>query len=539
MTVLDPRSAPQWEALGARARQGALRIRVDDADWVRAATLEEDQFVVDFSKNLMDPQTQDLLLSLAERVDVYGLRDSMFRGEKINVSEGRSVLHTALRAPSDAKIVVDGVDIGDEIREMFAKMESLAVPLRDGLWRGATGAVIDTVVNIGIGGSDLGPKMVTEALADFGSSHVTMHFLANVDPAALDSVLAKCDPARTLFIVSSKTFGTAETLSNARGAREFMVTHLGDSPEVVKRHFIAVSTNLSAVAQFGVDPGHVVGFGDYVGGRYSVDSAIGLSVMVAVGPTAFYQFLSGLRHIDEHFLSRPPSKNIPVLMGLHAIWYRDFLGAQSRVVLPYAERLASLPAYLQQLEMESNGKSVRADGTPVGYDTSPVIWGEPGTDGQHAFYQMLHQGTSLVPADFLLFATPARDPYGDQDLLVASGLAQSRALAKGRSVSELKSAGCPEELVAHRMMPGNRPSTTFLFRELSPYTLGEIIALYEHSVFVQGAIWGIDSFDQWGVELGKEMARDLIGALSDGDTDALDPSTSQLVARYREMRGRV
>jgi len=539
MTVLDPRSAPQWEALGARARQGALRIRVDDAEWVRSVTLEEDQFVADFSKNIMDPETQSLLLALAERMDIYSRRDAMFRGEKINVSEDRSVLHVALRASEDAHIVVDGADVMDEIRTMRAKMESLAVPLRDGLWRGATGEVIDTVVNIGIGGSDLGPKMVTRALADFASSHVTMHFLANVDPAALDGVLMKCDPARTLFIVSSKTFGTAETLSNARGAREFMVGHLGDSPEVVKRHFIAVSTNLSAVAQFGVDPSHVVGFGDYVGGRYSVDSAIGLSVMIAIGPTRFKRFLAGLRHIDEHFLSRPPQQNIPVLMGLYAVWYRNFLGAQSRVVLPYAERLQDLPAYLQQLEMESNGKSVRVDGAPVDYATSPVIWGEPGTDGQHAFYQMLHQGTSVVPADFFLFARPAHDPYGDQDLLVASGLAQSRALAKGRTVAELKNAGCPDDLVAHRMMPGNRPSTTFLFQELSPYTLGEIIALYEHSVFVQGAIWGIDSFDQWGVELGKEMARDLLGALVDGETNSLDPSTSQLVARYRQMRGRV
>ncbi|MHB8190188.1 MAG: glucose-6-phosphate isomerase [Ferrimicrobium sp.] len=543
--VEDPTRSPHWKALqdeAARTKTTTLReIFHSEQDRVARCSVEGAGLIGDFSKHRLSRRGLELLGDLATEQGLSEKIEAMFRGDRINISEDRSVLHVALRMTRGTHLVVDGVDVVAEVHRVLDHMASLARQVRDGLWRGATGRAIRTVINIGIGGSDLGPAMVAGALRDFSSAHLDLRFVANVDPAALLGALDGCDPATTMFIVSSKTFTTLETLTNAHAARQWLVSRLGAGDDVVRHHFLAVSTNSEAVRAFGIDPANMVGFWDFVGGRYSVDAAIGLSVMIAIGPSRFSEFLDGFRSIDEHFRSASWLQNLPVLMGLHAVWYRNFLGAQTQAVLPYAERLARFPAYLQQLTMESNGKSVRLDGASVEADTGAIVWGEPGTNAQHAFFQLLHQGTSLIPADFILFAEPYQDLDSQHDLLIAAGLAQSAALAFGRSDDELHAAGVPEKLIPHRRMPGNRPSTTLMVPKLTPRSLGQLIALYEHSVFTQGVIWGIDSFDQWGVELGKVMANDLVQPLRSGALSVVgvqDASTAALIERYRGLRGR-
>jgi glucose-6-phosphate isomerase len=462
----------------------------------------------------------------------------MFGGEHINVSEDRAVLHVALRMPEDAELVVDGQDVVRDVHAVLAKMSAFSDRVRSKEWQGATGRPIETVVNIGIGGSDLGPAMAYEALRDYADAGIAARFVSNIDPADITGNLAGLDPATTLFVVSSKTFTTLETLTNARVARRWLVEALGE--DAVAKHFVAVSTNAERVAEFGIDTDNMFGFWDWVGGRYSFDGAIGLSLMIAVGPERFREMLAGFHSIDQHFRTAPFKANMPVLMGLLGIWYNDFFGAETRAVLPYSQRLHRFPAYLQQLTMESNGKSVRADGTPVTTDTGEIFWGEPGTNGQHAFYQLLHQGTRLVPADFIGFAEPFEDREGMHDQLTANLLAQTSALAFGKTAEEIAGEGTPPEIVPHKVMPGNRPTSTILAPKLTPSTLGQLIALYEHIVFVEGTIWGVDSFDQWGVELGKKMALDVAPALTSEEppTTFPDASTERLVRRYRELRGR-
>lgn len=538
-----PAEAAIWTELRRHAealRAHTLRALFDaEPERAEALTFSVGDLLVDVSKNLVTSETLDLLVRLATEARLPERRSAMFAGERINSSEHRAVGHVALRMRPPERFVVDGTDYVPEVRAVLERMGHVARELSEGRWLGYTGKRIRTVVNIGIGGSDLGPAMAYEALADFASPELTCRFVSNVDPTDLWSKTHDLDPATTLFVVSSKTFTTLETLTNARLARDWLLDGLGAGQDAVARHFVAVSTNAEAVARFGIDPANMFEFWDFVGGRYSFDSAIGFSLMVAIGPERFQELLDGFHAVDRHFAETPLEANVPVLLGLLGVWYTDVLGAETHAVLPYSQRLARFPAYLQQLEMESNGKSVTADGRSVGLSTGEIWWGEPGTNGQHAFYQLLHQGTRLVPADLIAFARPNHPLGGSHDLLVANCLAQGQALAFGRSPEELEALGSPPEQVPHRVMPGNRPTTTILAPELSPRVLGELVALYEHQVFTEGTIWGIDSFDQWGVELGKELAGKLAPAVSGSGPlpEGTDPSTARLVAAYRRLAG--
>ncbi|MGW6335725.1 glucose-6-phosphate isomerase [Nocardia rhamnosiphila] len=493
-----------------------------------AMTIEHDGIVLDFSKNLVTTRTMDLLVDLANERGLGAAIEAMFRGEYLNTSENRPALHTALRAPAGETIELDGNDIVPAVHHVLDRMARFATQVRSGGWRGATGARIRSVVNIGIGGSDLGPAMAYQALREFAGLDV--RFVANVDGHDLARALRDLDPARTLFVISSKTFTTTETLTNAASAREWLLGSL-DDPGAVGQHFVAVSTNARAVAEFGIDPENMFEFWDWVGGRYSLPSAIGLSLMLAIGPERFREFLAGAHSMDRHFRTAPLHHNMPVMLALLGIWYRNFWDAQTHAVLPYDQRLARFPAYLQQLDMESNGKTAGRDGSNVAVHTAPVVWGEPGTNGQHAFFQLLHQGTVLAPCDFLGVLEPAHDLAGHHDVLMANLFAQSEALAFGRPA--VGGVGA-----AHREFPGNRPSNTILVPLLTPYSLGQLIALYEHKVFTQGWIWGINSFDQWGVELGKELAAWIVTELDSEDDLVHDSSTNALITRYREARSR-
>ncbi|MFE4460548.1 glucose-6-phosphate isomerase [Nocardia tengchongensis] len=497
---------------------------------------------IDYSKHRVTRETLDLLVELAETAGVERRRDAMFAGDRINTSEDRAVGHVALRVPAGGHIDMDGEDVVPEVQDVLERMGAFTDDVRSGQWRGATGERITTVVNIGIGGSDLGPAMVYLALRHYADAGIAARFVSNVDPADLVSKLDGLDPATTLFIVASKTFSTLETLTNATAARRWLVAALGE--DAVAKHFVAVSTHAQRVSEFGIDTAHMFGFWDWVGGRYSVDSAIGLSVMAVIGKERFAEFLAGMHTVDEHFRQAPLAENAPALLGLLGVWYSNFFGAQSRAVLPYANDLARFPAYLQQLTMESNGKSVRADGTPVTTSTGEIFWGEPGTNGQHAFYQLLHQGTRLVPADFIGFARPTDDlPTMDgtgsmHDILMSNLFAQTKVLAFGKTAEEIAAEGTAPNLVPHKVMPGNRPSTAILAPQLTPSVLGQLIALYEHQVFTEGAIWGIDSFDQWGVELGKQQALELAPLLTATEAPApqADSSTDALIRWYRTNR---
>ena len=544
--MTDITTTPQWEALEEQQNRIIdLDLRgmfAGDPERASKMTFDAAGLRVDLSKNFVDDDVLAALVDIARAADVEGARTRMFSGEHINFTEDRAVLHTALRLPVTEDLVVDGQDVAADVHDVLGRMRDFARALRSGDWLGHTGRTIKTVVNIGIGGSDLGPAMVTKALRTYATAGIDARFVSNVDPSDLSAVLDEVDPESTLFIVASKTFTTQETLSNAHAARRWLIEQLGDEAAVAK-HFVAVSTNAEKVAEFGIDTDNMFGFWDWVGGRYSVDSAIGLSIMAVVGPMDFMRFLEGFRLMDEHFLDAPLEENVPVLMGLLGIWYGEFLGADSHVVLPYSEDLSRFPAYLQQLTMESNGKSVRRDGEWVDCDTGEIYWGEPGTNGQHAFYQLLHQGTRLVPADFIGFARPRHDlPTADgtgsmHDLLMSNFFAQSKVLAFGKDEDELAAEGVPAELIPHKVMPGNRPSTTILAEELTPAAVGALIALYEHITFVQGVIWDINSFDQWGVELGKKQAGDLLPAVT-GETepDSGDASTDALLTWYRSKK---
>ena len=547
---VDPTTTRAWAQLARLADGYDLDLRrhlADDPAWVPHQTLRAGDLFVDLSKNLFDDGVDTTLLRLAEEVGVAARRDAMFAGEHINVTEDRAVLHTALRLPADASLTVDGQDVVADVHEVLGRGYAFAERVRSGEWTGVTGRRIETVVNIGIGGSDLGPVMAYEALEPYRQDGLTCRFISNIDPTDAAQKLAGLDPETTLFIVSSKTFGTLETLTNARLCKAWLLDRLpadADAGDAVARHFVAVSTALDKVADFGIDTDNAFGFWDWVGGRYSMDSAIGLSLVIAIGPDHFADLLAGFHTMDEHFRTAPPAANVPLRMGLLNVWYTNFLGAHTHAVLPYAQQLHRFPAYLQQLTMESNGKGVRSDGTPVGYDTGEVFWGEPGTNGQHAFYQLIHQGTRLVPADFIAFARPAYAlTDGDTDvheLLLANFFAQTQALAFGKTADEVRAEGVAEELVAARTFPGNRPTTSIMAPALTPAVLGQLVALYEHITFVEGAVWGIDSFDQWGVELGKQLAQQLRPAVS-GDAEVAsqqDASTRSLIDYYQENRGR-
>ena len=533
---------PAWRALAAHyatIRDTHLRrLFADDPARGTRLTAEAAGLFLDYSKHRITDETLRLLLALAEECDLRGRIAAMFRGEKINVTEGRAVLHIALRAPQGERIIVDGVDVVPQVHAVLDKMAAFAERVRGGAWRGYTGKRIRAVVNIGIGGSDLGPVMAYEALRHYSARDLTFRFVSNVDGTDFAEATRDLDPAETLFIVASKTFTTLETMTNARTARAWSLATLGDEAAVAK-HFVAVSTNEQAVTAFGIDAANMFGFWDWVGGRYSMDSAIGLSTMLAIGPAQFRAMLAGFHAMDTHFRTAPFDKNLPVLMGLLNIWYTDFFGAQTVAVLPYDQYLKRFPAYLQQLTMESNGKSVTLDGARVDYQTGPIYWGEPGTNGQHSFYQLIHQGTKLIPCDFIGFAETL-NPLGDHhDLLMANVFAQTEALAFGKTADEVRAEGTPDWLVPHRTFAGNRPTSTLLAHRLTPERLGALVALYEHSVFTQGVIWEIDSFDQWGVELGKVLANRIIPELQAPDTPDLahDSSTNALIRRYRRMRG--
>ncbi|MGW5094706.1 glucose-6-phosphate isomerase [Streptomyces nodosus] len=538
---------PEWSAL-ARHREQAGEVRLRDlfaADPGRGSTytLQVGDLHIDYSKHLVTDETLRLLRQLAAARDVFGLRDAMFRGEKINTTEDRAVLHTALRAPRDAVVEVDGENVVPKVHEVLDKMAGFADRVRSGQWTGHTGKRIKNVINIGIGGSDLGPAMAYEALRAFTDRDLTVRFVSNVDGADLHEATRDLDPAETLFVIASKTFTTIETITNATSARDWLLTGLKAGQEAVARHFVALSTNAGKVADFGIDTDNMFEFWDWVGGRYSYDSAIGLSLMIAIGPDRFREMLDGFRIVDDHFRTAPAESNAPLLMGLLGIWYDDFHDAQTHAVLPYSHYLSKFTAYLQQLDMESNGKSVDREGHRVDWQTGPVVWGTPGTNGQHAYYQLIHQGTKLIPADFIGFARPVDELEpglaAQHDLLMANFFAQTQALAFGKTPEEVRAEGVPEELVPHKTFRGDRPTTTILARELTPSVLGQLVALYEHKVFVQGAVWNIDSFDQWGVELGKVLAKRVEPALTEGaEVPGLDGSTRALVAKYRELRGR-
>ncbi|WP_101257742.1 glucose-6-phosphate isomerase [Streptomyces barkulensis] len=544
---------PQWQAL-ARHREelGEVHLRelfaADPRRGERYGVRVGDLYL-DYSKNLVTDETLRLLRELAEATGVARLRDAMFRGERINTTEDRAVLHTALRAPRDAVIEVEGESGGNAgnvvpaVHAVLDRMSAFAEAVRAGKWAGHTGLPVRHIVNIGIGGSDLGPAMAFEALRAYTDRELDVRFVSNVDGADLHEALQGLDPARTLFVVASKTFTTIETITNATSAREWLLTGLGAGREAVAKHFVALSTNAEAVAEFGIDTTNMFEFWDWVGGRYSYDSAIGLSLMIAIGPDRFREMLDGFRTVDEHFRTAPPEENAPLLLGLLGIWYGAFFDAQSHAVLPYSHYLSKFTAYLQQLDMESNGKSVDRRGEPVDWQTGPVVWGTPGTNGQHAYFQLLHQGTRLIPADLIGFARPVTglEPAlaAQHDLLMANLFAQGQALAFGKTAEEVRAEGVAEEQVPHRTFRGDRPTTTILASELTPSVLGQLVALYEHKVFVQGAVWDIDSFDQWGVELGKVLAKRIEPALTEGaEVEGLDASTAALVARYRSLRGR-
>ncbi|MFE3649121.1 glucose-6-phosphate isomerase [Streptomyces sp. NPDC059152] len=538
---------PEWTALSKhREQMGEVHLReLFDKDPGRAGrlTLQVGDLHLDYSKHLVTDETLRLLRELAAATGVAELRDAMFRGEKINITEHRSVLHTALRAPGSAVIATDGENVVPAVQHVLTRMSTFADRVRSGNWKGHTGRRIKTVVNIGIGGSDLGPAMAYEALRAYTHRDMQFRFVSNVDGADLHEAVRDLDPAETLFIIASKTFTTIETITNATSARDWLLAGLGAGQEAVAKHFVALSTNAEKVAEFGIDTDNMFEFWDWVGGRYSYDSAIGLSLMVAIGPERFREMLAGFHLVDEHFRTAPPEENAPLLLGLLGIWYGNFWDAQAHAVLPYSHYLSKFTAYLQQLDMESNGKSVDREGRPVGWQTGPVVWGTPGTNGQHAYYQLLHQGTKTIPADLLGFARPVEDlqPHlvAQHDLLMANLFAQGQALAFGKTSDEVRAEGVAEELVPHRTFQGNHPTTTILASELSPSVLGQLIALYEHKVFVQGAVWNINSFDQWGVELGKVLAKRVEPALTEGaDVPGLDASTAGLVAKYRELRGR-
>ena len=538
---------PEWTALAKhREELGEVRLRelfAGDSGRGAAYTLRVGDLYVDYSKHLVTDETLRLLRELAAATDVFGLRDAMFRGEKINTTEGRAVLHTALRAPRDAVIEVDGENVVPDVHAVLDKMAAFADRVRSGEWTGHTGKRIRNIVNIGIGGSDLGPAMAYEALRAFTDRSLTVRFVSNVDGADLHEAVRDLDPAETLFVIASKTFTTIETVTNATSARSWLLDALAGGETAVAKHFVALSTNAENVAEFGIDVNNMFEFWDWVGGRYSYDSAIGLSLMIAIGPDRFREMLDGFRIVDEHFRTAPAESNVPLLLGLLGIWYGNFHDAQSHAVLPYSHYLSKFTAYLQQLDMESNGKSVDRDGKPVEWQTGPVVWGTPGTNGQHAYYQLIHQGTKLIPADFIGFARPvgelSEELKAQHDLLMANFFAQTQALAFGKTPEEVRAEGAAEELVPHKTFQGNHPTTTILAPELTPSVLGQLVALYEHKVFVQGAVWNIDSFDQWGVELGKVLAKRVEPALTEGaEVEGLDASTRALVATYRELRGR-
>ncbi|MFZ0287135.1 MAG: glucose-6-phosphate isomerase [Terriglobales bacterium] len=535
-------ATPSWHALEAhyeKIKNVQLRqLFAEDSGRGQRMTAEGAGLYLDYSKNRVTDETIRLLIQLARDTDVANRRDAMFRGEKINITEGRAVLHVALRAPKGTRIKVDGVDVVPEVHAVLDKMAAFSNRVRSGEWKGHSGKAIKNVINVGIGGSYLGPEMAYDALRAFTDRTMKFRFVANVDGAAFAEATHDLDPAETLFILSSKTFTTLETMTNAATARRWTVNAL-KSDAAVAKHFVAVSTNAEGVSKFGIDTANMFGFWDWVGGRYSMDSAIGLSTMIAIGPKGFEELLAGFHDMDEHFRSAPLEKNLPVLLGLLTVWYNDFLGAQTIGIMPYADNLKRFPAYLQQLQMESNGKHVDLDRQAVSYQTGPIIWGEPGTDGQHSFYQLIHQGTKLIPCDLIGFCQPLSEFRDHHDLLMANLFAQAEALAFGKTAEELKAEGSPDFQTPFRVCEGNRPTNLILAEKLTARALGALVALYEHSVFTQGAIWNIDSFDQWGVELGKVLAKRIIPELQSSVEPKLqhDSSTNTLIARYRRLRG--
>ncbi len=544
---MDLTTTPEWKALAAHYEEISPRHLRDlfagDPQRAERMTAGAVDLVLDYSKQRATNETLGLLMALARAARVEERRDAMFRGEHINTTEDRAVLHVALRMPPGTRLELDGQDVTGDVHRVLGKMGELSERIRNGTWTGATGKRIAAVVNIGIGGSDLGPAMATLALADYAQPGLTSRFVSNVDPIDLYAAVHGLEPATTLFVVSSKTFTTLETLTNAAAARDWLLDGLGAAAghDAVAKHFVAVSTNAKAVSEFGIDTDNMLEFWDWVGGRYSCDSAIGFSLMVAIGRQAFGEMLFGFHAMDEHFRTAPLEENLPAIQGMLNVWYNNFFGAQTHAVLPYSHRLARFPAYLQQLTMESNGKSVRLDGTPVEGQTGEIFWGEPGTNGQHAFYQLIHQGTKLIPADFIAFAEATHDTGEQQDLLMANCLAQTKALAFGKTAEEIAAEGTPLGVVPHKVMPGNRPSSTILAPKVTPSVLGQLVALYEHTVFVEGTIWEIDSFDQWGVELGKVMAKELAPILTSAsapDLSGQDVSTASLVRKYRGLRDR-
>jgi glucose-6-phosphate isomerase len=533
---------PSWKALEDHSkdiRKTHLRnLFADDPKRGERLALEAVGIYLDYSKNIVTDETLKLLLQLAEDSGLQARIDAMFRGEKINITEKRAVLHVALRAPRGASILVDGENVVPAVHAVLDKMTDFSNRLRSGAWKGHAGKRIRNVINVGIGGSDLGPVMAYEALKHYSERSMTFRFVSNVDGTDFAEAVRDLDPSETLFIISSKTFTTLETMTNAHSARDWSMAGLGGDEKSVAKHFVAVSTNTKEVEKFGIDTANMFGFWDWVGGRYSMDSAIGLSTMVAIGPENFRSMLDGFHQLDEHFRSTPFERNLPVLMGLLAVWYNNFFGAQTVAVLPYEQYLKRFPAYLQQLTMESNGKHVTLEGAPVNYDTGPIYWGEPGTNGQHSFYQLIHQGTRLIPCDFIGFAKSLNPLGRHHDMLQANVFAQTEALAFGKTPEQVKAEGTPDWLVPHRVFEGNRPSNTILADRLTPEVLGKLVALYEHSVFTQGTIWNINSFDQWGVELGKALAQRIIPELESKTEPALshDSSTNTLIRRYRKAR---
>jgi glucose-6-phosphate isomerase len=555
MTSLTEKTAPPqpltkrkaWQQLLTHQKKiGAVHLRglfADDSRRGERLTAEAAGIFLDYSKNLITDETVGLLIDLAEESGLRSRIDAMFRGDKINVTEKRAVLHVALRAPKGNSIVVDGEDVVPQVHAVLDRMADFSSRVRSGEWKGHTGKKIRNILNIGIGGSDLGPVMAYEALKHYSDRSMTFRFVSNVDGTDFAEAVRDLDAAETLFIVSSKTFTTLETMTNAHSARDWLLAGLGGDEKSIAHHFVAVSTNGGDVAKFGIDTANMFGFWDWVGGRYSMDSAIGLSTMLAIGPEHFRAMLDGFHQMDDHFRTAPFDRNLPVLMGLLALWYNDFFGAQTVAVLPYEQYLKRFPAYLQQLTMESNGKHVTLDGTAVDYATGPVYWGEPGTNGQHSFYQLIHQGTRLIPCDFIAFGKPLNPLGRHHDILLANVFAQTEALAFGKTPEQVKAEGTPDWLVPHRVFEGNRPSNTILADRLTPESLGKLVALYEHSVFTQGAIWDIDSFDQWGVELGKALAQSIVRELESGPELesrnpplAHDSSTNNLIQRYRKLK---
>ncbi len=545
--MADITTTPSWNALESlHAEKSNLTLRqlfAENPNRADELTFDAAGLRVDLSKNLIDAQVLEQLRNLAHDAELPLLIDAMFTGAHLNSTENRAVLHTALRMPADQDLKVDGQDVAADVHEVLGQMRDFASALRSGAWLGHTGRTIKKIVNIGIGGSDLGPAMATKALRAYATAGISAEFVSNVDPADIAAVLERCNAEETLFIIASKTFTTQETLTNAHAAKRWLLEQFDGDESAIAKHFVAVSTNAKKVAEFGIDTKNMFGFWDWVGGRYSMDSAIGLSLMAVIGPMDFMRMLEGFHAMDQHFRTTPFERNVPVLMGLLNVWYRNFYGAQTHAVLPYSEDLSRFPAYLQQLTMESNGKSVTKDGTLVTYDTGEVFFGEPGTNGQHAFFQLIHQGTSLVPADFIGFARPKEDfPTADgtgsmHDLLMGNFFAQTKVLAFGKTLDEVVAEGVDKQLAPHKVMPGNRPTTTILAEELTPQALGALVALYEHITFVEGAIWGINSFDQWGVELGKQQANDLAAAVQGKEAPASgDASTDALITWYREHR---